>query len=246
MTTAWVRSTIGMIELDLPLTAGGGGGDVDAHLADPIDAHDASAVSFVPTGTIAATNVQDAIVEVAAEAGGVAPSEVEIGASDPIGVNAAAELWYDTDATGATVSVVSGSYTPTLTGIVVGTGGTPYNTAKYVIVGGVIHVEGRIQFGNTANTYPSGANPGVSLPAGVTFTNFTVGQTLPAVINYLDTGVGNWIGTLWQFTSTSVIFVVYAAAAAYVNIAVPAATVPFAWGAGDQIIYSFTAQVTGP
>ncbi len=39
-----------------------------AHLADAADAHDASAVSFVPSGTVAATNVQAAIVEVAAEA----------------------------------------------------------------------------------------------------------------------------------------------------------------------------------
>lgn len=42
--------------------------DLAAHLADTIDAHDASAISFVPTGTIAATNVQTAIAEVASEA----------------------------------------------------------------------------------------------------------------------------------------------------------------------------------
>src|SRR4249919_2877415 len=39
------------------------------HVNDPTDAHDASAISFIPTGTIAATNVQTAIAEVAAEAG---------------------------------------------------------------------------------------------------------------------------------------------------------------------------------
>lgn len=43
---------------------------VGGHVADPTDAHDASAISFVPTGTVAATNVQAAIVEVAAEAVG--------------------------------------------------------------------------------------------------------------------------------------------------------------------------------
>ncbi len=41
-----------------------------AHTADTTDAHDASAISFVPTGTIAATDVQAAIAEVASEAGG--------------------------------------------------------------------------------------------------------------------------------------------------------------------------------
>lgn len=40
------------------------------HLADATAAHAASAVAFTPTGTIAATDVQAAIAEVAAEAGG--------------------------------------------------------------------------------------------------------------------------------------------------------------------------------
>lgn len=40
---------------------------VTDHIADPTDAHDASAVSFVPTGTIAATDVQAAIGEVSGD-----------------------------------------------------------------------------------------------------------------------------------------------------------------------------------
>ena len=38
-----------------------------AHIADTVDAHDASAISFAPTGSIAATDVQAAIAEVASE-----------------------------------------------------------------------------------------------------------------------------------------------------------------------------------
>lgn len=45
-------------------------GDTAAHIADATDAHDASAISFSPTGTIAATDVQAALAEVASEAGG--------------------------------------------------------------------------------------------------------------------------------------------------------------------------------
>jgi len=50
--------------------------DLAAHLADTSDAHDASAISFSPTGTIAATDVQAAIAEAASEAaaGGIAVS----------------------------------------------------------------------------------------------------------------------------------------------------------------------------
>lgn len=45
------------------------GAQIDGHLTDPTDAHDASAVSVVPFGSIAATNVQDALEEIVAEAG---------------------------------------------------------------------------------------------------------------------------------------------------------------------------------
>ena len=41
-----------------------------AHIADTVDAHDASAISFAPTGTVAATDVQAAIVELSLEGGG--------------------------------------------------------------------------------------------------------------------------------------------------------------------------------
>jgi hypothetical protein len=45
------------------------GAGAAAHIADATDAHDASAISFSPAGSIAATDVQAAIEEVASEAG---------------------------------------------------------------------------------------------------------------------------------------------------------------------------------
>ena len=42
---------------------------VGEHESDPDDVHPASAITFAPAGTISSTNVQDAIEEVAAEAG---------------------------------------------------------------------------------------------------------------------------------------------------------------------------------
>jgi hypothetical protein len=56
-------------------------GDLAAHLANATDAHDASAISFAPAGTIAATDVQAAIEEVASEAGGGGSSDNEAAAS---------------------------------------------------------------------------------------------------------------------------------------------------------------------
>jgi hypothetical protein len=52
--------------------------ELDAHTGDTSDAHDASAISFTPAGSIAATDVQAAIEEVASEAGGGgAPTDVD-------------------------------------------------------------------------------------------------------------------------------------------------------------------------
>ena len=42
--------------------------ELDAHTADTVDAHDASAISFVAGGTIAGTDVQTAVAEVATDA----------------------------------------------------------------------------------------------------------------------------------------------------------------------------------
>lgn len=46
-----------------PPDESGGGADLALHLADTVDAHDASAISFIPVGSIAAAEVQAAITE---------------------------------------------------------------------------------------------------------------------------------------------------------------------------------------
>jgi len=57
--TAWV---------DSPDSAYATASSVSDHLSDTVDAHDASAISFSPVGTIAGTDVQTAIAEVATDA----------------------------------------------------------------------------------------------------------------------------------------------------------------------------------
>jgi hypothetical protein len=58
---------------------------LNAHLADPTDAHDAAAISFAPAGTIAAADVQTAIAEVATDAAAAlaAHAAAETGSSFP-------------------------------------------------------------------------------------------------------------------------------------------------------------------
>ena len=58
--------------------------ELDAHVNDTTDAHDASAISFSPTGSIAATDVQAAVAEVALEAGGGAIEWEDVGTTTTI------------------------------------------------------------------------------------------------------------------------------------------------------------------
>lgn len=57
--------------------------DLAAHLSDTSDAHDASAISFVAGGTIAATDVQAAITEVAGDAATALANHVAAGDPHP-------------------------------------------------------------------------------------------------------------------------------------------------------------------
>ena len=57
-------------EADAQLAAKADDADLTAHVTDDTDAHAASAITVTPAGTIAATTVQAALEEIAAEAGG--------------------------------------------------------------------------------------------------------------------------------------------------------------------------------
>lgn len=66
-----VPNTVGLHRVEDILTDAPGSLPTSAltnHLTDTLDAHDASAVSFLPTGTIAATDTQSAVAEVATDA----------------------------------------------------------------------------------------------------------------------------------------------------------------------------------
>ena len=90
--------------------------ELDAHVNDTADAHDASAISFTPTGTIASTNVQDAIAEAASEGGGggastgvvIAAHSYEAGTDGNIVTTSSATL-VDIDATNAAISFTAPS-----------------------------------------------------------------------------------------------------------------------------------------
>ena len=95
-------TSVGLVHYASAVSYAGGTSNVDielnklnSHLASGTDAHDASAVSFVPTASIAATTVQAAITEVAAEA-------ARITVDSAPGSPAVDDLWVDTTLSGDT------------------------------------------------------------------------------------------------------------------------------------------------
>jgi hypothetical protein len=95
------------------------------HLADTVDAHDASAVSFVPTGTVAATDVQSAIAEVAVDAAALVTAEAATRAA--------------ADALKLDITTAAGTYVPLTTlGIVASPSGVSNGVADTAAIQAVI------------------------------------------------------------------------------------------------------------
>lgn len=141
-------------------------------------------------------------------------------------------------------SVPKATYTPTLTSIVVGSGGT--NTAQYYVNRGVMHIQGNIIFGTSGQTFPSGSVIGASLPSGFTFDG--VDASIVGLCRMRDSSVPqNYRGNCqWVSASSTISFNIDNVAGTYPTLATPSATIPFAaaWASGDSIEWSVTLPVT--
>lgn len=134
---------------------------------------------------------------------------------------------------------LSDTYTPTLVGMVIGTGGSPLNTASYTYADGQLTVEGRIVFGTTGVTYPSTVST-VSLPSGFSTTTGT-GSTSYGLVTFLGGGGSN-PGTCSHHTTTQVRFLPINTSSTYALDATPSSTIPFAWAAGNSIVYQYSIR----
>jgi hypothetical protein len=144
----------------------------------------------------------------------------------------------------------SGTYTPTLGNLAIGTGGTPVNSAKYTFVGfpagGVLTVEGRIKFGTSSVTLPAGSDETISLPSGYSIIETGVLEPV-CQINYIDDSTGAYVrGGLLVNSATTVKFVLWPIVATYETLTVLTATTPFTWAINDSIVYRFVCRCTGP
>lgn len=134
----------------------------------------------------------------------------------------------------------SATYTPTLTGMVVGTGGSAANTARFGFSGGLLSVNGNIVFGTSGTTFP-GSTITATLPAGFTASSTATLLLSVGTANLRDTAPGtSYEGLVRLQSSTSVRFVAYDASATYLTATATSTTVPFTWAAGDGIYWQAT------
>ena len=97
-------------------------------------------------------------------------------------------------------TTASATYTPTLTGMAIGTGGGALNTAFYAFAGGpnvddigIMSIQGEIKFGTTGATLPSAASTLVALPSGFNFQSMlTLGNA--------KIGLWDWLNASWTLT----------------------------------------------
>lgn len=100
------------------------------HLADTVDAHDASAISFTPVGSIAASDVQAAIAEVDSEkaaSGHTHSSSVPAGSIFAFGGTSAPAGYLMCDGTAVNRTTYSALFTAIGTNYGVGNGSTTFN-----------------------------------------------------------------------------------------------------------------------
>lgn len=141
----------------------------------------------------------------------------------------------------------NGSYTPTLTNLSVGTGGSPFNSAIWSYANGMLSVQGRMTFGTTSVTYPSSTSQ-IAYPTGFTADSGVLTNVVP-IGNLMSIMSGtNYMGFVFYdststFRITSNLYNPTLTANSAITAQSFSSTFPTTWAAGNSINYSL--QVYG-
>lgn len=127
------------------------------------------------------------------------------------------------------------SYTPTLNSITVGSG-TVVGFWRYSE--GTVVVEGRFTLGSGSTV---GSNPSINHPVNASTLNATRFYPL-GQLTLLDTGVNAYVGAIHATSATACEFAVYNAASTYNIYQILSASVPFAFGTGDVLMWRYQYQ----
>lgn len=142
------------------------------------------------------------------------------------------------------LSADSGTYTPTLTNMAIGTGGTPDNTATYRHINGLLSVWGHIDFGTTGATLPGAATEAIGFPPGYTSNLPQAGFVIGMV--RMNVGGDDYMGPLLGGTGSEATLRAFHLinGTLWIDTNPITATTPATWAGDDWITYQFTVPVT--
>jgi len=127
------------------------------------------------------------------------------------------------------------SWTPTLTNLTLGNGTM---TGKFTQIGKFVNASLQLVFGSTTSVTGTMT---FSVPTGASTAN-TALNTVIGNVRMLDAGIQNYLGMVQLSSSSAVILVAINASATYATVQNVNATVPFTWGTGDELQFSFSYE----
>lgn len=147
-------------------------------------------------------------------------------------------------------TTTNGTYTPTLVGMVIGTGGTPIDTASFTFTGlpagGTLTVEGKIKFGTAGTTFPAALST-IGLPTGYSLIDTDPLNDLSSSVTYNDVSASQpYKGQVRPNTTTTVRLVITNVSGTLIQLGPTSTILPFTWAINDEIYYKFTVRATGP
>lgn len=148
--------------------------------------------------------------------------------------------------------VTSGTYTPTLANMAIGTGGGAVNAASFTFTGppggiGLLTIEGNLKFGTAGATLPGAGVETFSLPTGYANVETTSLHSNASSLSCRLIGAAvNAKGIMRPESASTLRPIVYQVAGANIIIADITAAIPGAWANGDEIWWKSVQRATGP
>jgi len=130
------------------------------------------------------------------------------------------------------------TFTPTLTGVTLGTGGT--NAGQYSVFNKILFMRGKFVLG-TGGSVTAGIT--LAMPTGTMAVTPTMQFQPNGSVIMTDSGVNSFFGVGLQATTSTIAFYVLGASGTYANVISSSSTVPFTWGVNDNCEWAFTIQL---
>ena len=130
------------------------------------------------------------------------------------------------------------TFTPTLTGVNLGTGGT--NSGQYSVFNKILFMRGKFVLG-TGGSVTAGIT--IAMPTGTMAVSPTMQFQPNGSAVLTDSGVASYFAVGLQSTTSLLVLYVVNSAGTYATAVTTSATVPFTWAVNDYCEWAFTIQV---